>query len=135
MARHDQVIHANEELEKELGFSRFIRSGNTLYMAGLLSADEEFQLVGAGDMAVQIDRIYARMEEALAVVGASLQNVVSEIHFATDLPALAEASHVRRSYYERAGAALPASTAVQVAGLFLPGAMLEVHPTAELTDG
>ena len=134
MARHEQIIHVDEALEKEIGISRFVRTGNTVYMSGLLSEDENFDLVGAGDMAAQVDRIYARMEHALAAIGATPKDVVSEISFATDLAALGEAAHVRREYYQRAGAALPAATAVQVAGLFLEGAMLEIHPTVVLKD-
>ena len=135
MARHEQIIHVDEKLENEIGISRFVRAGNTLYMSGLLSADENFELVGAGDMEAQVARIYARMEHTLAHAGASLKDVVSEISFATDLAALGAAGPVRRACYERAGAALPAATAVQVAGLFLPGAMLEIHPTVELPPG
>jgi len=57
MARFDQIVYAEEEIERKLDFPRFVRSGNTLYMSGLLSADEIFALVGPGDMVVQINRI------------------------------------------------------------------------------
>ena len=42
------------------------------------------------------------------------------------------ASHVRREFYARHNASIPASTAVQVVALALPGAMLEIHPTVEV---
>jgi enamine deaminase RidA (YjgF/YER057c/UK114 family) len=132
MARKDQVIPVNPELEQRFGMSYLVRSGSTLYMAGLLAADEEFRLVGDGDMAAQIRCIYARMTALLAHAGATLEHVVSEISFTTDMAALAAAGHVRREIYDAAGAAPPVATAVQVAGLYLPGAMLEIHATAEL---
>lgn len=132
MARFDQVVYAEEEIERKLGFPRFVRSGNTLYMSGLLSADENFALVGPGDMVAQMRRIYTRFEGMLAKVGANLQHVTSEILFATDLQALMTASHVRREFYARHNASIPASTAVQVVALALPGAMLEIHPTVEM---
>jgi len=80
-------------------------------------------------MEAQVERIYTRLETALATQGATLQHVVSEILFTTDLDALSAAAHVRRARYDKHGASIPASTAVQVAALALPGAMLEIHPT------
>ena len=83
-------------------------------------------------MAAQIKRIYERMGGVLAKAGCTLINVVSEISFTTDIQALAAASSVRDEIYRAAGAAPPVATAVQVTALYLPGAMLEIHATAEL---
>jgi enamine deaminase RidA (YjgF/YER057c/UK114 family) len=133
MARFDQAIYTDRALEEKLGFPRFVRTtGVTLHMSGMLSADANFNLVGRGDMAAQVHRIYTRMEEALKVVGANLQNVVSEILFTTDIKALSAASHVRTEFYRRANASKPASTAIEVKGLALEGAMLEIHPIIEV---
>ncbi len=134
MARFEQCLYADETLERKLGFPRFVKSRGILYMSGMLSADENFDLVGASDMVAQIERIYTRFEAALATQGATLQHVVSEILFTTDLAALSAAAHVRRAFYERHNASIPASTAVQVAALALPGAMLEIHPTVEVPE-
>lgn len=133
MARAEQVISVNAALEQKFGLSYLIKSGKTLYMAGLLSADDTtFELVGAGDMAAQIRNIYARMQRVLAKANCSLKNVVSEISFTTDMVALGQAGGVRREIYRQAGAAPPVATAVQVSALYLPGALLEIHATAEL---
>ena len=133
MARPDQVISVNPMLEEKFGLSYLIKSGKTLYMAGILSADDAtFELVGAGDMAAQIRQIYARMQRNLAKAGCTLRNVVSEISFTTDVKALGDAGSVRREIYQVANAAPPVATAVQVAGLYLPGALLEIHATAVL---
>lgn len=133
MARPEQVISVNPILEQKFGISYLIKSNRTLYMSGILSADDTtFALVGAGDMAAQIRQIYARMQRTLAKAGCTLKNVVSEISFTTDMTRLSEAGFVRREIYAAAGAAAPVATAVQVSGLYLPGAMLEIHATAEL---
>ena len=130
MARFEDCLYADEKLDRKLGFPRFVKAQGMLYMSGMLSADENFDLVGANDMEAQIARVYTRLEAALATQGAALQHVVSEILFTTDLEALSAAAHVRRTFYDRHEASIPASTAVQVAALALPGAMLEIHPTA-----
>ena len=133
MARPDQVISVNPMLEEKFGLSYLIKSGRTLYMAGILSADDAtFELVGAGDMAAQIRQVYARMQRNLAKAGCTLRHIVSEISFTTDVKALGDAAWVRRDIYQAANAAPPVATAVQVAGLYLPGALLEIHATAEL---
>ena len=44
MARFEDFFYANEALERKLGFSRFVKAH------GMLSADENFDLVGADDM-------------------------------------------------------------------------------------
>jgi enamine deaminase RidA (YjgF/YER057c/UK114 family) len=129
MARFEDCLYADEALERKLGFPRFVKAQGMLYMSGMLSADENFDLVGPDDMEAQVARVYTRLADALATQGATLQHVVSEILFTTDLEALSVAAHVRRTFYDKHNASIPASTAVQVAALALPGAMLEVHPT------
>ncbi|MCB2108279.1 MAG: RidA family protein [Rhodobacteraceae bacterium] len=134
MARHDQVISVYPELEKRFDLSYAVKAGNTLYLAGLVAADDRFNLVGAGDMEAQIRCIYARLQKVLGAAGASLLNVVSETNYTTDSPALTKAAWVRAEIYRNAGAAMPVATGVHVPSLTLAGAMLEVHATAVL-DG
>lgn len=132
MARAEQIIHAHREIEEKFGLSAAVRSGNTLYISGLLSVSDSFELIGPGDMAAQIRRIYQRLEHVLAVADATLENVVNETSYTTDIEALGEAAHIRAELYRNANAAPPAATAVEVRRLFLEGAMLELVATAEL---
>jgi enamine deaminase RidA (YjgF/YER057c/UK114 family) len=134
MAHPDQVISVYPKFEEQFDLSYIVKAGNTLYLSGLLSADDDFNLVGEGDMETQIRCIYARLKFVLAKAGATLHNVVSEINFTTNSKALTEASWARREIYRDAGAAMPAATGLQVVSLSLPGAMLEVHATAVLPD-
>ena len=133
MARQDQIISIYPELEAKFGLSYAVKADQpTVFLSGILSADEDFQLVGEGDPVAQLTRIYERLEFVLSQFGATLEHIVSEINFTTDMEALRAASGVRDGFYKRAGAAPPAATAVQVAGLYLPGAYFELHPTAQL---
>jgi enamine deaminase RidA (YjgF/YER057c/UK114 family) len=132
MARHEQVVSVYPELERRFDLSYVVRAGKTLYLSGLLAVDDQFNLVGANDMAAQIRCIYARLQFVLARAGASLLHVVSETNYTTDSAALSQASWVRADMYRAAGAAMPAATSVRVAGLAHPGALLEVHATAVL---
>ena len=78
MARWDQIVRVNREIEERFNLSAAVRSNGTLYLSGLTSIDEDMQVVGAGDMEVQIRRVYVRLGQALAACGCTLANVVSE---------------------------------------------------------
>jgi enamine deaminase RidA (YjgF/YER057c/UK114 family) len=130
MAKPDQVISVYPELEKRFDLSYAIRAGKTLYLAGLVSADDQFRLVGANDMEAQIRRIYKRLQFVLGKAGASLSNVVSETNYTTNSAELTRCAWVRAEIYRAAGAAMPVATGVHVESLTLAGAMLEVHATA-----
>jgi|SRR5690606_28715650 enamine deaminase RidA (YjgF/YER057c/UK114 family) len=133
MARLDQAQYVNEAVEKQLGFAACVQSGKTLYLSGLVAIDENMQVVSPGDMGGQIDKIYDHIEAILGMHQATLQNVVNEMIFVTDLQALAAAAPVRVARYQRVpNCAFPASTAVQVSALFFPEAMIEVQITAAL---
>ena len=130
MAKMSQVQYFFEPVEKQFGFAASVAAGKTLYLSGLISVDEQMQLVGEGDMGAQIAKIYDNMEQVLALNGATLANVVQEMMFVTDMAALAEHAGVRAERY--ANYAPPTNTAVQVSGLFIPGAMIEIQATALL---
>jgi enamine deaminase RidA (YjgF/YER057c/UK114 family) len=132
MAKNSQVQFLMEPIERELGFAAMVQHGNMLWLSGLIAVDENLQIVGKGDMGAQITQIYNLMEKVLAMSQATLENVVSEVMYTTDLQALVAAAHVRKARYARW--APPANTGVQVSALFLPDAMLEIQATAVLGD-
>jgi enamine deaminase RidA (YjgF/YER057c/UK114 family) len=133
VARWDQVVRVNREIEERFHLSAAVRSNGTLFLSGLTSIDEAMRIVGPGDMEAQIRQIYLRLEGALAACGCSLLHVVSETAYTTDIERLARAAHVRDGFYRRAGAAPPAATAVEVRRLFFPEAMVELAAVAELS--
>lgn len=132
MARWDQVVRVSREIEERFNLSAAVRSNGALYLSGLTSIDEGMRIVGPGDMEAQIRHIYLRLERALSACGCSLQHVVSETAYTTDVEWLGRAARVRDEFYSRAGAAPPASTAVEVRRLFFPDALVELTVVAEL---
>ena len=97
-------------------------AGKTVYVSGHLSPK--------GSMADQTHACFDQIEEALRAVGASLEHVVRITAWLTRLDEYAEYSRVRG---ERFGKNLPASAAVQVAGL-LQGALIEIDAVAFIPD-
>lgn len=132
MARWDQVVRVNREIEERFNLSAAVRSNGMLHLSGLTSIDPQMRVVGAGEMEVQLRQIYTRLEQALAAAGCTLEDVVSETAYTTDIEALGRAAHVRDGFYARAGAAPPAATAVEVRRLFFPDTMIELAAIAQL---
>jgi len=85
MAHVSQVQHYNEPVEKQLGFAAIVQTGKILHLAGIVAVDDALNVVGQGDMAAQVERVYDIMETTLAKSGATLLHVVNEMIFVTDL--------------------------------------------------
>jgi enamine deaminase RidA (YjgF/YER057c/UK114 family) len=133
MAKQGQTQHFNKPLEDSFGFSAIVHANGLLHLAGIISIDEKAEVVGPDDMSVQIARIYDIMEATLAKNGATLEHVVSEVMYTTDMAKLMEATPERAKRYE--AYANPATTAVQVSALAFPEAMLEIQVMAQLDEG
>ena len=97
-------------------------SGRTVYVSG--------NIARGGSMAEQANGCIDQIEAALRAVGGSLQHVVRITAWLTRLDEYGEYNRVRG---ERFGANLPASAAVQVAGL-LQGALIEIDAVAFIPD-
>jgi 2-iminobutanoate/2-iminopropanoate deaminase len=97
-------------------------TGRTVYVSG--------HLARGSSMAEQTNGCFDQIEAALRAVSGSLEHVVRITAWLTSLDEYAEYARVRG---ERFGANLPASAAVQVAGL-LQGALIEIDAVAFIPD-
>ena len=95
-----------------------------------MALDAEGTLVGVGDMRAQTERVFENVRAILGSNGATFADVVKITTFVTTLDDLAGMREVRGRYLS---AELPASTAVQVAALVLPEALIEVDAVAVVT--
>ena len=73
--------------EKEYGYSQAVKVDNTIYVSGQVSHDDKGNIVGRGDMQVQMRQAYANIEKVLAQYGATMGNIVDEVLFVTDMDA------------------------------------------------
>ena len=96
--------------------------GRTVYVSGNISPH--------GSLADQTNGCIDEIEAALRAVGGTLEHVVRITAWLTRLDEYAEYNRVRG---ERFGQNLPASAAVQVAGL-LRGALIEIDAIAFIPD-
>ncbi|TDF35063.1 RidA family protein [Alteromonadaceae bacterium M269] len=108
--------------EPEYGYTQVVKVGDTLHISGI---------PGTGDnMEAQIDSVYTFLKDILADYGATTDNIVKETIYTTDIKALGEAYKQRLEYYNKDK--YPASTWVEISGLFSPAMMIEVETTVVL---
>jgi 2-iminobutanoate/2-iminopropanoate deaminase len=112
-------------------FSQGFVADSLIFVSGQLPVDGHGALVGDGDVAEQARSVFTNIEAVLGEAGAALTDVVQVNLFLLDIQDIPRIAEVRREVF---GEHRPASTAVQVSGLLLPGARLEVNAVA-LRDG
>jgi len=117
--------------EKEYGYAQAVKVGDTIYLSGQVSHDDEGKIVGLRDMEAQMRQAYANIKKVLAEYGATMDNVVDEILFVTDMDiAFAAAVKCRREVFS--GTPIVASTIVQIQRLAFPDLMIEIKCVAKL---
>jgi len=106
-----------------------VESGDAvwIYVSGQVALDVEGTLVGAGDMRAQTERVFENLRAILEANGATFEDVVKITTYVTTLDDLAGMREVRGRYLP---AEPPASTAVRIAALVLPEALIEVDVVA-----
>lgn len=127
MARADQVFYARENLERQFGFAQSVRVGPMLFFSGVTSIDKHGAVMNKDDMAAQVNNVYTELKELLVTHGVSMENVVKETIYTTDMDALFKCAELRLAFIK--DYAPPAATWVQVSRLAFPGLMLEVDWT------
>ena len=106
-----------------------VRAGDTLFVAGILPVDAEGRLVGDDDVVEQAGFVFGELGRILAAAGATVADVVKITVFLTDVDDRPRINPMRQGVF---GAARPASTLVEVSGLAVPGALIEVDAIIEL---
>src|SRR5881409_2004802 len=117
--------------EKEYGYAQAVKVGDTIYLSGQVSHDDEGKIVGLRDMEAQMRQAYANIKKVLAEYGATMDNVVDEILFVTDMDtAFAAAVKCRREVFS--GTPIVESTIVQIQRLAFPDLLIEIRCVAKL---
>jgi 2-iminobutanoate/2-iminopropanoate deaminase len=117
--------------EKEYGYAQAVKVGDTIYLSGQVSHDDRGNIVGLRDMEAQMRQAYANIQKVLAQYGATMDNVVDEVLFVTDMDtAFAAAVKCRREVFS--GTPVVASTIVQIQRLAFPELLIEIRCVAKL---
>lgn len=116
---------------EEWGLAPAVRVGDTVYCSGQLGVGPDGTLPDGAE--AQLANAFEHVKNVLAGAGANLDDIVELSSFHVGLVAQLEALAAVRSRF--LGSHRPAQTAVGVAELGLPGALVEVKATAVLKAG
>ena len=130
MTTERRLVSSGSPLEPEIGFSRAVRSGPYVCVAGTAPIAEGGGTAGVGDVYAQSVRCLDIAEAALLQAGASLADVVRTRVLLTDITRWREAA---RAHAERFAEVRPACTFVEVSRFVDPEWLVEFEVDA-VTD-
>ncbi|MCQ3936243.1 MAG: RidA family protein [Chloroflexi bacterium] len=120
-------ISSGAKWEDIVGYSRAVRVGNVIEVAGTTAIDDEGNVVGVNDAYEQTKLIFKKIEKALAEAGATLKNVVRTRMFVTDISQWEEIGRAHGEFFREIK---PAASMIEVKGLISPDLLIEIEVTA-----
>jgi len=124
-------VSSGSPFEASIGFSRALRVGRRVFVAGTAPVFPEDQRC-PDDAGLQARRCFEIVQQALEAAGASFDDVVRTRMYVT---AVADAAAVGAVHGELLGHVRPVATMVVVAGLLDPAWKVEVEAEAVLPEG
>ena len=122
-----QLVSSGTVWEKKYGYSRAVRVGDTIFVAGTTAVDEHGTVVGPNDPYAQAMFIFKKIDSALREAGSSLSDVVRVRTFVTDI---SRWEMVAKAQGEAFATIRPAATLLQVSALVNPELLVEIEVDA-----
>lgn len=125
-----QNISSVSPWEDVVGYSRAVRIGNVVEVAGTTATDGD-TIIGKENMFEQAMFIFRKIEKALADAGATMEDVVRTRMFVTDISKWEDAGKAHAVFFKNVK---PAATMVEVSRLISPDLLIEIEVTAVIQN-
>ena len=117
--------------EPVVGYSRAVRVGAMVWVAGTTATGPDGRIVGPGDPAAQTRQVLENVKAALERAGARLAHVVRTRIYVRNVADWETIGRVHGQYF---GQVRPAATMVEVSGLVDPDMLVEIEVDACIAD-
>ena len=118
------------KLEKEYGYTHAVRIGDDLKISGAVSMNDSGMIVAPGNMEQQMKNCYADLQKILQHYGFTVDDVVAENIYTTNMAEFIKVSGFRNSIYKKQ---FPTGTWLEVKGLAVEGQLIEIDMEAHKT--
>jgi enamine deaminase RidA (YjgF/YER057c/UK114 family) len=122
-----ELVSSGTPFERVAGYSRAIKVGNVIHVAGTTATDSDGNVLAKGDPVEQCRIIFSRIENALGQLKASLSDVVRTRMYATRAE---DCDAIMQVHGEIFSEIRPAATLVVVHELVNPEMLLEAEVEA-----
>lgn len=126
-----QNISSGTKWESAVGYSRAVRIGPNVWVAGTTAVNERGEVVGEGDAHAQAEFVFAKIGRALAEAGAAFKDTVRTRMYIVNLN---DQESVGRAHAAVFTGVRPAATMVQVSGLVDKRLLVEIEVDAYVAE-